>query len=103
MKKQNSLQVFQEEAPDIQKAYAKVIDTILALKSLDHKTKQLIYIGMKVVTDDQNAVLYHVPLAKRAGASRNEIKETIILSLTVTGLKNISNFLSQALEIYDNH
>lgn len=103
MQNQNSLQIFQNEAPEIQKAYARVIDSIIALKSLDHKTKQLIYIGMKVVTDDQNAVFYHVPLAKKAGASRNEIKETIILSLTVTGLKNISNFLSQALKIYDNH
>lgn len=103
MQKQNPLEAFQTEAPEIQKAYAGVIDSIVALKSLDNKTKQLIYIGMKVVTDDKNAVFYHVPMAKAAGATRDEIKETIILSLTVTGLKSIGAFLSQSLEIYDNH
>ena len=102
MKMNHPLESFQKEAPEIQKSYAQVIDSIIALKSLDKKTKQLIYIGMKVVTDDKNAVYYHVPIAKQAGASRDEIKETIILSLTVTGLKNIGNFLAYALEIYDN-
>ena len=103
MKTINPLETFQKEAPDIQRAYAEVIDSIIALKSLDQKTKQLIYIGMKIVTDDKHAVYYHVPIAKEAGATRDEIKETIILSLTVTGLKNIGNFLAHALEIYDNH
>jgi len=103
MNRKNSLETFQAEAPEVQNAYARVIDSLIALKSLDQKTKHLIYIGMKIVTDDKNAVFYHVPLAKNSGATRDEIKETIILSLTVTGLKNISNFLVKALEIYDNH
>lgn len=102
MKANNPLELFKQETPEVQKAYAEVINALLALKSLNNKTKQLIYIGMKVVTDDKNAVYYHIPMAKAAGASRDEIKETIILSLTVTGLKSISSFLSQALEIYDN-
>uniref|UniRef100_UPI00321801B7 carboxymuconolactone decarboxylase family protein n=1 Tax=uncultured Draconibacterium sp. TaxID=1573823 RepID=UPI00321801B7 len=102
MNKSNPLEVFEKEVPEVQKAYANFISTIVAMESLDQKTKQLIYIGMKVVTDDKNAVFYHVPMAKTLGATRNEIKETIVLSLTVTGLKSISSFLSQALEIYDN-
>nr|WP_319270900.1 carboxymuconolactone decarboxylase family protein [uncultured Draconibacterium sp.] len=102
MNKANPLEVFKKEVPEVQRAYANFINSIVALESLDQKTKQLIYIGMKVVTDDKNAVFYHVPMAKAAGANRNEIKETIVLSLTVTGLKSISTFLSQALEIYDN-
>ncbi|WP_321369897.1 carboxymuconolactone decarboxylase family protein [uncultured Draconibacterium sp.] len=102
MNKINPLELFEKEAPDVQKAYADLINSLVALKSLDQKTKHLIYIGMKVVTDDFNAVLYHVPMAKKAGATRDEIKETIVLSLSVTGLKSISTFLSHALEIYDN-
>ena len=102
MQNKNPLETFQAEAPEIQKAYAGVITSLIALKSLNQKTKHLIYIGMKVVTNDKNAVFYHIPMAKSAGATRDEIKETIILSLTVTGLKSISSFLSQALEIYDN-
>ena len=98
----NPLETFQTEAPEVQKAYAGVIESLIALKGLDAKTKQLIYIGMKVVTYDKNAVYYHVPMAKKAGATREEIKDTILLSITVSGLKGISNFLPQALEIYDN-
>ena len=56
---------------------------------------------MKVVADDRNAVKFHVPMAKAAGASRDEIKEVILLSLTVNGLKGISNFLPDALEMFD--
>jgi alkylhydroperoxidase/carboxymuconolactone decarboxylase family protein YurZ len=101
MKQNNPFDIFRHEAPEVQEAYAQVVNTLAALKSLNNKTKQLIYIGMKVVTDDKNAVFYHIPMAKAAGASRDEIKETIVLSLTVTGLKSISTFLSEALKIYD--
>jgi len=41
-------------------------------------------------------------MAKQAGASRDEIKETILLTLTVCGLKGINTCLVKALEIYDN-
>ena len=98
----NPLEVFKQEAPEIQEAYAGVINAIIASNGLDAKTKQLVYIAMKVVTDDKNAVKFHVPMAKAAGATRDEIKEVILLSLTVNGLKGISNYLPDALAIYDN-
>jgi alkylhydroperoxidase/carboxymuconolactone decarboxylase family protein YurZ len=41
-------------------------------------------------------------MAKAAGATRDEIKEVILLSLTVNGLKGISTYLPDALETYDN-
>ncbi len=98
----NPLEVFKQEAPEIQEAYAGVINALIASNGLDAKTKQLVYIAMKVVTDDKNAVKFHVPMAKAAGATRDEIKEVILLSLTVNGLKGISNYLPDALAIYDN-
>ena len=97
------LEIFKIEAPEIQEAYAQVINVLIAAYGLDTKTKQLIYIAMKIITDDENAVKFHVPMAKAAGASREEIKSTILLSITVNGLKGVSQFLPQALEIYDNH
>ena len=97
----NTLQTFQKEAHEVQQAYAAVINSLIGLKNLDSKTKQLIYIAMKIVTDDENAVLHHVPIAKVAGATREEIKETVLLSLTVIGLKGISKFLDSCLSAYD--
>jgi len=96
------LEVFQKEYPELQQAYAIVINTLMKSEVLDSKTKQLIYIAIKVVTDDENAIKYHIPMAKTAGATRDEIKEVIALSITVNGLKGISKFLPEALEIYDN-
>lgn len=98
----NPLETFQKECPELQQAYARVIDALIQSKGIDAKTKQLIYIAMKVVTDDMNAVKYHVPMAKAAGATRDEIKDTIALTVTVNGLKGVSTFLPQALEIFDN-
>ncbi len=98
----NPLEIFKQEAPEVQEAYASVINSLIASKGLDAKTKQLVYIGMKVVADDKNAVRFHVPMSKASGASRDEIKEVILLSLTVNGLKSISTYLGEALETYDN-
>ncbi len=103
MKKTNPLEIFKNEAPEIQEAYAGVIDALIALKGLDAKTRQLVYIAMKVVTDDKNAVTFHVPMARAAGATRNEIKEVILLSLTTNGLKGISNYLENVLVAYDEN
>lgn len=57
---------------------------------------------MKVVTDDRNAIKFHVPMAKAADATRDEIKDVILLSLTVVGLKGISNYLEDTLVTFDN-
>ena len=97
----NPLEIFKQEAPEIQEAYAVVINKLIASNGLDAKTKQLVYIAMKVITDDRNAVKFHVPMAKAAGATRDEVKEVILLTLTVNGLKGISDFLPDALEIFD--
>ncbi|NOY49534.1 MAG: carboxymuconolactone decarboxylase family protein [Chlorobi bacterium] len=102
IRENNPLEVFKTEAPEIQKAFAGVIDALIGSKGLDPKTKQLVYIAMKVVSDDFAAIKHHVPMAKALGASREEIKEVILLSLTVQGLKGISKFLPMALETYDN-
>lgn len=102
MKNENPLQVFVNESPDVQKAYAGFIQSLIELKGLDAKTKQLIYIGMKMVTDDERAVRMHVPMAKNAGATRDEVKATVLLGLSVIGLKAASKFLPIVLECYDS-
>jgi alkylhydroperoxidase/carboxymuconolactone decarboxylase family protein YurZ len=56
---------------------------------------------MKIVTGDQGAVIAHVPMAKKLGATREEIRETVILTVTVAGLKGINQCLASALETYD--
>jgi alkylhydroperoxidase/carboxymuconolactone decarboxylase family protein YurZ len=94
-------QIFQEESPEVASAFNKLIETIAKPSALEAKTKHLLYIAMKIVTGDEAAALMHVPFAKKLGASREEIRETVLLPLTVVGLKCVNTSLAAALEAYD--
>ena len=96
----NLYDVFREEAPEVFTAFNGLVQSLVNTKGLDAKTKQLLYIGMKIVAGDVTAVKFHIPMAMQAGATRDEIKETILLTLVVTGLKGIG-ILPAALEMYD--
>jgi alkylhydroperoxidase/carboxymuconolactone decarboxylase family protein YurZ len=101
MSPQNPFELFKTEAPEVFEGFNGLIRSLMDMKALDPKTKQLIYIGMKAAQGDETAVFFHVPMAKQAGASRGEIIETILLTLTICGLKGINTCLAKALEIYD--
>ncbi len=94
-------QIFQEESPEVAAAFNKLIETIAKPSALDGKTKNLLYIAMKIVTDDVGAALAHASFAKKLGASREEVRETVLLSLTVVGLKGVNTALASVLEAYD--
>ena len=94
-------QIFQEESSEVAAAFNSLIATLAKSSALDAKTKNLIYIGMKIVANDEGAALAHVQIAKKLGATREEIRETILLTLTVVGLKGINTALAKALESYD--
>ena len=102
MQETNPMEVFLKEAPEVAQAYNGLIQSLIQTKGLDPKTKQLIYIAMKAVLDDPLAVKYHVPMAKKLGASREEVLDTLLLTLTVAGLKPVVSVLPAALEAYDN-
>ncbi len=101
-KNKNPYKIFQQEAPEVFEGFNSLIKSLVNTKGLDLKTKQLIYLGIKAAQGDETAVIFHVPMAKQAGASRDEVKETILLTLTVCGLKGVNTCLIKALEIYDN-
>lgn len=102
MEKHNPYAAFEREAPEVFKGFNGLVESLMNTKALDPKTKQLIYLGIKVAQGDRTAVMFHVPMAKQLGATRDEIKETILLTLTVCGLKGVNTCLVQALEIYDS-
>jgi alkylhydroperoxidase/carboxymuconolactone decarboxylase family protein YurZ len=69
---------------------------------LDEKTMQLIYIGIKASQENAQAVCAHVPMAKQAEATREEIKNTVLMTLTVSGVSGVLSCLEPALTAYDN-
>jgi alkylhydroperoxidase/carboxymuconolactone decarboxylase family protein YurZ len=97
----NPLDTFQKEAPEVAKAFDGLIDALKNTTGLDAKTKQLVYIGIKSSMGDTTAVYYHVKMAKQLGATREEIRDTILITLTVCGLKGVTSCLPTAMEAYD--
>ena len=68
--KKNPMEVFQQEAPEVSKAFDGLIKALEGTKGLDPKTKQLVYVGIKAAMGDTTAIYYHVPMAKKSGATR---------------------------------
>ncbi len=97
----NPLDIFQKEAPEVAKAFDGLIEALKDTTGLDAKTKQLVYIGIKATLGDTTAIYYHVQMAKKLGATREEIRDTILITLTVCGLKGVASCLPTAMEIYD--
>ena len=99
----NPMTVFQNEAPEVADAFGNLISVLSSTRGLDAKTRQLIYIGMKAMQGDTAAVIAHTPMAKEAGATREELKDTILLTLTVSGIQGVASCLPAALDAYDRH
>ncbi len=97
----NPLDIFQKEAPEVAEAFNGLIEALKSSAGLDPKTKQLVYIGIKSSMGDATAIYYHVQMAKKLGATREEIKDTILITLSVCGLKGVASCLPAALESYD--
>jgi alkylhydroperoxidase/carboxymuconolactone decarboxylase family protein YurZ len=101
MQDENPMEIFRQEAPEVAQAFDGLIDSLIYTKGLDAKTKQLVYIGMKAAEAHAESIKFHVPMAKKLGATRAEIIDVILLTLTVSGLKGVTSCLPIALKAYD--
>jgi AhpD family alkylhydroperoxidase len=97
----NTMDLFQKEAPEVAKAFNGLIESIVESKGIDAKTKQLIYIALKAAQGDDTAIKFHVPMAKQLGATKEEVKDAILMTLTVSGIKGVATCLPGAMSIFD--
>jgi AhpD family alkylhydroperoxidase len=97
----NPMEVFQSEAPEVAAAFNGLIMALVGSKGLDPKTKQLIYIAMKAAMGDAMAVKAHVPMAKAAGATKEEVVDAILMTLTVSGVRGVVTCLPDAVKQFE--
>ncbi len=95
------MEVFQREAPDVAAAFNGLIQSLIASKGIDAKTRQLIYIAMKASVGDEMAVRAHIPMAKEAGATREEVVDAILMTLTVSGIRGVVTCLPEAVKQFE--
>lgn len=95
------MEVFQKEAPEVAAAFNGLIQSLVATKGLDQKTKQLLYIAMKASVGDEMAVRAHVPMARAAGATKAEVVDAILMTLTVSGIRGVVTCLPEAVRQFE--
>lgn len=94
------MELFMKEAPAVAKAFDGLIQSLVASEGLDAKTKQLIYIAMKAAMGDDMAVKFHAPMAKQLGATKQEIIDAVLLSLTVSGISGVMACLPAVVKLF---
>lgn len=97
----NPLECFREEAPEVAAAFDGLVQALAASPGLDSKTKHLVYIGIKASMGDAVAVKFHAPMAKHFGATRGEVRDAVLITLTTSGLQGVATCLEAALDAYD--
>ncbi|MBS1585731.1 MAG: carboxymuconolactone decarboxylase family protein [Bacteroidetes bacterium] len=97
----NPMEVFQTVAPGVARAFDNLIQSLVASPGLDEKTKQLIYIAMKAAQGDETALSFHVPMAKKLGATKAEVVDAILMTLTVSGIKGVVTCLPGAVAAFE--
>jgi AhpD family alkylhydroperoxidase len=81
-------------------AFAQLNGATSSPGALDAKTKQLIALGIGITTRCEGCIAYHVHDAVKAGATRQEILETIGVSIMMGGGPAVV-YAGQALEALD--
>ncbi len=97
-----AMEIFQKEAPEVAAAFNGLIQALVASKGLDQKTKQLIYIAMKTAMGDVHAVKAHIPMAQAVGATREEVIDAVLMTLTVSGISGVLVVLPLVVEMYEH-
>jgi len=96
-------QIMNEETPNVFKGFFQMAEAIKDDGGLDEKTFQLIYIALKAAggSDGLGSVVAHTAMAKSAGATREEIRGAVLVSLMTSGLTGVNSCLEAALDAYD--
>ncbi|MCL2227211.1 MAG: carboxymuconolactone decarboxylase family protein [Oscillospiraceae bacterium] len=96
-------QIMSEETPAVSKGFFDMAGAIQKEGGLDDKTFQLVYIAIKAAggSDGLGSVVAHTVMAKQAGATREEIRGAILVSLMTNGLQGVVSCLEAALDAYD--
>jgi AhpD family alkylhydroperoxidase len=96
----NAFQTFVTEAPVHAKALMEMVQGLDKASALDKKTGELAYLAVLAALRMESGVPFHVMLAKKAGATREEVIGAILVGLPAAGI-SVTQSLPAALSAYD--
>lgn len=91
-----------KSAPEVMKAFREMGAAAHGEGALDGKTKELLAIAIAVALRCDPCITYHVEGARKKGASREEIAETMGLAVYM-GAGPSAMYAAQALEAFDQY
>ena len=89
-------------SPDVMKAFREMGSAAHEGGALDAKTKELLAVAISVAMRCDPCITYHVEGARKKGATREEIAETMGLAIYM-GAGPSAMYAAQALEAYDQY
>lgn len=92
----DGLTFLMEERKDVFRSYQKMVANLGTY--LDEKIRQLIMLAIQVNSPSPDAIKIIIPKAVKAGATRNEIIDTLILTIPVVGLSTVLKMLPFVLK-----
>jgi AhpD family alkylhydroperoxidase len=82
---QKTMATFGEEAPEVMGAFGRLHQSAVKAGTLDARTKELIALAIAITVRCNGCIAFHVHDAIEAGASREEIIETIGVAVLMGG------------------
>ncbi|HSO26254.1 MAG TPA: carboxymuconolactone decarboxylase family protein [Methanobacteriaceae archaeon] len=98
---ENPYQIFKEELPSLFESLNQVVEAQKDLPGLDPKTKQLVNIAIQTANRNLNGVRMHAAMARKMGASWEEVKGCVALNLHLSGMASVLECLPVAKEGYE--
>ena len=96
----NAFQTFATEAPAHAQAWGGMVQGLASASALDAKTSALAYLAVLAALRLESGVPFHIQVAKKAGASREEVISAILLGLPAAG-HGVTQALPAAVTAYD--
>jgi AhpD family alkylhydroperoxidase len=88
--------------PEVMKAFSDMARAATANKALDTKTKELVALGIAVAVRCDPCITFHTESARKHGASREEIMETVGMAIYMGAGPSVM-YAAQAVEAYDQY
>ena len=96
-----AFQVFQSEAPQHASAWMHLVQNLAGASALDEKTRAVAYLAVLAALRLESGIPFHVQMAKKSGATRDEVISAVLLGLTPAG-HAVTQALPAAIEAFDS-
>ena len=95
-----AFELFAKEAPEANAAWMEAVQRLDKASKLDKKTEELAYIAVLAAVRLESGLPFHVKMAKKLGATRDEIISAILVGLPAVG-NIVTAALPAATEAFD--